>query len=258
MLPSISPSEKSQFIILHLVTPNPVYRHIRVDCGTAAALRQRLFPPNKMISNALSYDADCIYRPHLLTRLSNNHPDVVHMLDNELSAFIIPAVHIRNHKEACWYMYGGAYTPCIGHFFGETAEMIWPFMNRFVGQIRQMTNGHRQDTIIRNLGAWNWCKVQRIGISFERQQLDHYQLICSVTASQLSKDLQEAIVLYEEKRNHLRALCKTHASELTSWLPLSRRPQQDGGKVKSVYKHEDVDSKFFFYIPSPHFSVSCS
>jgi hypothetical protein len=117
-----------------------------------------------MISNALSYDADCIYRPNLFTRLSNNHPDVVHMLDNHLSAFIIPAVHIRNHKEACWYTYGGAYTPCIGHFFGETAEMIWPFMNQFAGQIRQMTNGHRQDTIIRNLGAWNWCKVQRIGI----------------------------------------------------------------------------------------------
>ena len=84
------------------------------------------------------------------------------MLDNDLSMFIIPAVHIRNYKEACWYTYGGAYTPCIGHFYGETAEMIWPFMNQFAGQTQQMTNGHRQDTIIRNLEAWNWCKVQRM------------------------------------------------------------------------------------------------
>jgi hypothetical protein len=137
-------------------------RHIRVDCGLNYSLVQRPFPSDKKISNALCYDADCIYRPNLLTRFSKHYPDVVHMLDNDMAAFIIPAVHIHNHKEWCWYNYGGAYTPCIGHFFGETAEMIWPYMNRFAGQTRQMTNGHRQDTIIQNLTAWNWCKVQRL------------------------------------------------------------------------------------------------
>ena len=53
--------------------------------------------------------------------------------------------------------------PSVGHFFGETAEYIWPFLNRIGGQTRQMTSGYRHDTMIRKLSDWNWRKVQRIG-----------------------------------------------------------------------------------------------
>jgi hypothetical protein len=148
-----------------------------------------MFPPSKMVSNAIAYDTDCIYHLNLITQFTNNHPDVLNMLDNDLSTLIIPAVHIRNHKEACWYTYGGVYTPCIGHFYGEMAEMIWPFMNQFAGQTWQMTNGHRQDTIIRNLGAWNWCKVQwmcKCGTPIMRTFLKF-----AIAVIQLMKELRE-------------------------------------------------------------------
>jgi hypothetical protein len=66
------------------------------------------------------------------------------------------------------------------------------------------------------------------------------------------KDLKEAIDLYVEKRDHLRALCLDHKRELSSWLPLSRQTQGEGRKIQSVYKHDDINRK----IINPNFSHS--
>jgi len=49
------------------------------------------------------------------------------------------------------------------HFFGETAEHVWPELNQLGAQTRQMNNGHCQDTIIDHHSHWNWTKTSNIG-----------------------------------------------------------------------------------------------
>jgi hypothetical protein len=121
----------------------------------------RAFPVDEPPSLALSYDAMCIWFVNMFLRWTQNYPELLFMLLAVIA--IVPAVHVRGHQEYCWYVYGGAYKDCVGHFFGETAEYVWPYLNRLAGQTRQMTLGHRQDTMIRYIGEWNWRKVQRMG-----------------------------------------------------------------------------------------------
>jgi hypothetical protein len=109
----------------------------------------------------LSYDVMCILKPNLVRSFGINHPDTVHRLLN--TKLLIPVVHVCDHKELCKYVYAYAYTLGVGRFFGETAEYFWPCLNQFRGQTRQMTNGHRQDTIIHVCSDWNWQKIQRLG-----------------------------------------------------------------------------------------------
>jgi hypothetical protein len=69
----------------------------------------------------------CIWFVNMLTRFAINHPELLYLLIS--LSVIIPTCHVRNHQEYCWYIFGNAYMPSVGHFFGETAEYIWPFLN---------------------------------------------------------------------------------------------------------------------------------
>jgi len=77
--------------------------------------------------------------------------------------YLIPLVHVQNHKDNCTYLYSSAYVEHAGHFFGETAEHVWPELNQLGAQTRQMNNGHRQDTIIDHHSHWNWMKTSNLG-----------------------------------------------------------------------------------------------
>jgi hypothetical protein len=105
----------------------------------------------------------CIWFVNFYWRFIQNFPNLLYILLSLI--VIIPAVHVWGHQEFCWYVYGGAYTQSIGHFFGETAEFVWPYLNRLAGQTRQMSGGYRHDTMIRYAGEWNWRKIQRMGKS---------------------------------------------------------------------------------------------
>jgi hypothetical protein len=144
----------------HYVGLADSFRHARIHYLVNRGLNVHHFDEGYEPDLALSYDAMCILKPNLINSFALNYPDTLHRLLN--AKFLIPALHVRNHKELCKYVYTHAYTPGVRRFFGETAEYFWPCLNRFGGQIRQMTNGHRQDTIIRVCGDWNWRKIQRL------------------------------------------------------------------------------------------------
>jgi hypothetical protein len=64
------------------------------------------------------------------------------------------------------YLYGTDYTECIGHFHGETAEHYWPEQNQIGPHVRQMNNGHRQDTLNDHQGDWNWKKFAKMSACY--------------------------------------------------------------------------------------------
>jgi hypothetical protein len=123
-------------------------------------LRKRKPDADKIYGFNFSFDALCIWIINALWRWAANHPDLLYMVAHLVP--IIPGCHVRNHKEFCQYVYNHTYTPYIGHFHGETAEYIWPYLNKLGGQTRQMTNAHRQDTMMQKLNAWNWRKIIRM------------------------------------------------------------------------------------------------
>jgi len=77
--------------------------------------------------------------------------------------YLVPLVHVQNHKDNCTYRYSSAYTPNAGHFHGETAEHTWAELNQIGTQTCQMNNGHRQDTLIDHSGDWNFKKLANMG-----------------------------------------------------------------------------------------------
>jgi hypothetical protein len=119
------------------------------------------YPLSEPPSLALSYDAMCIWFINLFCWWTLNYPELLFMLLAVI--VVIPAVHVCGHQESCWYLYRGTYMNCVRHFFGETVEYVWTYLNQLLGQTRQMTLGHRQDTMIQYIGEWNWRKVQQMG-----------------------------------------------------------------------------------------------
>lgn len=136
------------------------------------ALRQR--PPGTVImspdpsdqrdGDTTSYDNACNYSIHVIERFNEEHPDVAPLVQH--MRWVIPSVHIHNHKEDCEYLYGSAYMTAVGHFHGETAEHYWPHANKVGAHVQHMNNGHRQDTLNDHHGDWNWKKVQKMSTLF--------------------------------------------------------------------------------------------
>jgi hypothetical protein len=98
------------------------------------------FPVDELPSLALSYNAMCIWFINIFLRWTQHYPGLLLLLLAVIA--IVPVVHVHRHQEYCWYVYGGAYMDCVGNFFGETAEYVWPYLNQLAGQTRQMTPGH--------------------------------------------------------------------------------------------------------------------
>lgn len=113
------------------------------------------------ISNVSTYDIACEYVIHLKKRMKKNFPDVADVVAE--MDWGVPALHVGGHQDDCTYLFGTSYIECIGHFHGETAEHYWPEANQLGPIVRQMNNGHRQDTLIYNHGDWNHKKTMKIG-----------------------------------------------------------------------------------------------
>jgi len=113
------------------------------------------------IDHITSYDCSCQYEVNVVERFEKFFPDVADLIRR--SRWSIPALHIQGHKEDCMYRYSTAYMTGVGHFHGETAEHYWPEANQLGPHVRQMNNGHRQDTLIDHHGDWNWKKTTKMG-----------------------------------------------------------------------------------------------
>lgn len=177
----------------------------------------------------------CQYSVNLVKRFSA-HPRLRHLVPIiEKLRFIIPSLHIQNHKEDCMYEFSSAYLESAGHFFGETAEMVWPELNELGGQTRQMNNGHRQGVLEDKFGHWNWVKTENMGERFAYTLHSHLTFASAVS---LVNDLHYFITLWAEKREFLVGLSRAYQDKLEQWKSMDRTPvRQASGYVRSVYRH---------------------
>ena len=113
------------------------------------------------VDEVATYDIACEYFIHLEERFEAHFPDLVPLIKR--MRWGVPALHVQGHQESCTYLFGTAYMECVGHFHGETAEQYWPEANQLGPHVRQMNNGHRQDTMINHHGDWNYKKTMQMG-----------------------------------------------------------------------------------------------
>lgn len=78
----------------------------------------------------------------------------------------IPADHINGYGVDCQAVWQAVYFACRAHFHGETAEVIWAFLNPLGSSTQQMTGGTRHNIINFVIDAWNSLKIVRQGKYF--------------------------------------------------------------------------------------------
>ncbi|KAJ7802968.1 hypothetical protein B0H13DRAFT_2389291 [Mycena leptocephala] len=168
-----------------------------------------------------SYDSWCSFVVNLVKRALELFPDEVWL--HELLAGAegqIPADHINGHGIDCQAIWQAVYFACRAHFHGETAEMIWAFLNPLGSSTRQMTGAARHDIINFVMQAWNTLKVLRAGELLAAERLDALRLF----------ELHMAVV---------EDLSRQHATDVPAWSQMSRKTTKSAdGKPKSVYQHE--------------------
>ncbi|KAF8965358.1 hypothetical protein BDZ97DRAFT_1904028 [Flammula alnicola] len=219
-------SGASQVACSHVIIKSTVdlqlgERFANTDYALAHAIQQHrpVERGTKMnCDHLMSYDIACAYHINIVDRFKKNFPELV--ADVEAIRWLIPLVHIQNHKDNCTYLHSSAYTPSAGHFHGETAEMPWSESNQLGPQTRQMNNGQRKDVLIDNAGDWNWKKTANM-------------------MTTLYNEIIRAKVLADEKREAFKALCELYPGRIETWnnLDRERRVVSKGKEVECVYRH---------------------
>ncbi|KAK6996204.1 CxC2 domain-containing protein [Favolaschia claudopus] len=178
------------------------------------------------VDEMATYDIACEYTIHLESRIAKNFPDV--LVKVKKMRWGVPSLHIQGHQEDCMYKYGTAYLSCVGHLHGETAEQWWPEANQLGPHVRQMNNGHRQDTIIDHQNDWNYKKTAGIG---------------EMLASELRRGKQQ----FEEKLRHFNGLSASAGDLVKKWKIMDRTPRRVGKDIISVYRHNTIPSQQAIY-----------
>ncbi|KAJ7216991.1 hypothetical protein GGX14DRAFT_561505 [Mycena pura] len=177
--------------------------------------------PSSATPTVLSYDSWCSFVVKRLTRAIEMFPEEtwLHTLLAEVEGQI-PADHINGHGLDCQTMWQAVYFACRAHFHGETAEMIWAFLNPLGSSTRQMTGPARHDTMNFVLDSWNTRKV-----------LGQAQL--------LAAERLDALQLFEIHIAVVEDLSRQHATEVVEWSRHSRSVTRSQGEApRSVYQHE--------------------
>ncbi|KAF8059497.1 hypothetical protein FPV67DRAFT_1518038 [Lyophyllum atratum] len=173
-----------------------------------------------------SYDIACAYSTNIEQRFDTSFPDLVPAISR--MRWLIPLVHVQNHEDGCIYLYACSYNKHAGHQHGETCEVYWVESNQLGGQVRQMNNGHRHDTLIDNHSDWNWRKTASM-------------------ADTLFMELSEAQELFRQHFEEFKSLCRLYANFIPEWEKMRdqfRRDSSPAGPtrgrktdVQSVYRH---------------------
>ncbi|KAJ6546302.1 hypothetical protein B0H10DRAFT_2202842 [Mycena sp. CBHHK59/15] len=176
--------------------------------------------PASATSVVWSYDSWCSFVVNLVPRAITLFPEEtwLHTL-LALAEGQIPADHINGHGVDCQSTWQAVYFACRAHFHGETAEMLWAFLNPLGSSTRQMTGGARHDIINFVIDAWNTWKVLR-------------------QADLLAAEWLDALRLFELHMAVLEDLSRQHATEVAAWSRLSRLTTKSASGVpQSVYQH---------------------
>ncbi|KAJ7168289.1 hypothetical protein C8R43DRAFT_1121455 [Mycena crocata] len=168
-----------------------------------------------------SYDSWCSFCVNLVKRAKELFPEEewFHTL-LELVEGQIPADHIKGHGIDCQTVWQAVYAACRAHFHGETAEVIWAFLNPLGSSMRQSTGAARHDILNFVMDSWNTWKLYR-------------------QAELLAEERLDALRLFELHMAVVEDLSRQHASEVPEWSRLSRlATKSTRGPPKSVYQHE--------------------
>ncbi|KAJ7035467.1 hypothetical protein C8F04DRAFT_1259012 [Mycena alexandri] len=178
--------------------------------------------PESTSPHVYSYDSWCSFVVNMVKRATDQFPEEkwLHTVLDKLEGQI-PADHINGHGVDCQVVWQAVYFACRAHFHGETAEVLWAFLNGFGSSTRQMTEGARHDTINFIVDAWNRLKIVR--------------------QAELSADERvEALGLFELHMAVLEDLSRQHPAEVPAWSRESRVATKSDGKISSVYQHANT------------------
>ncbi|KAJ6448174.1 hypothetical protein C8R47DRAFT_1085076 [Mycena vitilis] len=180
-------------------------------------------PSESTTPTVYSYDSWCSFVINLVRRAIALFPEEEWL--HELLASAegqIPADHcnINGHGPDCQACWQAVYFACRAHYHGETAEVIWTFLNPLGASTRQMTGAARHDILNFVIDAWNRRKIVRQAELSAAERLDALQLF----------ELHMAVV---------EDLSRQHAAEVAEWSRMSRVTTKSAdGKIRSVYQHE--------------------
>ncbi|KAJ7202505.1 hypothetical protein GGX14DRAFT_352357 [Mycena pura] len=176
--------------------------------------------PETATPTVFSYDSWCSFVVNEVPRAEVLFPEEewLHTLLAKAEGQI-PADHINGHGSDCQAIWQPVYFGCRGHFHGETAEMLWAFLNPLGSSTRQMTGAARHDAINCVMDAWNMGKVVR-------------------QAKLLAAERLDALRLFELHMAVVEDLSRQHPTEVAVWSRMSRDPEKTVQGIRSVYQHE--------------------
>lgn len=101
------------------------------------------------------YDIACQYMINFFIRMAGAGPFLNGMtsLSPEDATklprmlFGVPKWHEMAHQAVCRYIFGLRYLPGTGQTDGEAQERTWALLNALAMRTREMSSGHRHDTI---------------------------------------------------------------------------------------------------------------
>ncbi|KIJ43648.1 hypothetical protein M422DRAFT_169598 [Sphaerobolus stellatus SS14] len=118
----------------------------------------------------ISYDIACKYHINFHKRLANQNwplmtPDQRETLKTMKLIWLVPKFHLASHIEGCADKFSFNWTPNIGRTCGEIVETNWASLNLLAASTREMSEGHRKDTLTDAKIDTNWRKATNEGKS---------------------------------------------------------------------------------------------
>jgi hypothetical protein len=115
-----------------------------------------------LLNLVASYDVACqwfknLWRRRDLYRIFDGH------LENTSVVFVVPKFHLPAHVERCHTAFSLNLTPGVGRTDAEGVERGWANGNRLANSTREMSPGHRRETLDDHFGDRNWKKVIKFG-----------------------------------------------------------------------------------------------
>ncbi|KAJ7101149.1 hypothetical protein C8R44DRAFT_888107 [Mycena epipterygia] len=200
-------------------------------------LRRRNSPPHGPASTTplvQSYDSYCSFKVNAVERAIRLFPEETWL--HELLATIegqIPADHINGHGPDCQCLWQAVYQACRAHFHGETAEVIWAFLNALGSSTRQMTGAARHDIINFVIDPWNTSKVLRQAQLVAAERSDVLRLLSCTwpwwrtsagsmpprsELAQVDKSMLASLVAEERRKSAAREAGSEATTSVAQWI----------------------------------------
>lgn len=138
----------------------------------------------------ITYDIACKYGVNFKSRCCNPSCKFVLIPTDQGDIniiFCINKFHQESHNEDCAAKNSLNYTKFVGRTCGEGVETIWAKMNWLRYSTREMSVGHRIETLSEHFNNWSWQKLLGLRTSFFGSQYNPVDLIVLIHDSPLYK-----------------------------------------------------------------------